>query len=315
VSSPRALGGLAANPAAPARTGPSPVDYTLLLVLSLIWGSTYMFIEVALRSVPPLTVAATRVVVSMIMLGGTGLLLGHRLPRDRRSWATFVTLGLIGTALPFSLMTYGQTQIDSSMAAILMTTSPLFTLGLAHLFTDDRASPRKLAGVLIGLCGMLLLLGPAALEGQTGTVVGQLLYIGVALCYAIQHVLIRRLKPGTGSHMMRAGCTLFCGALWLLPVTLVLDRPWTIDPSPDSLLALLAVGVLSTGVAHYLLFRLNASAGPNFVSANNYIAPPIGIFWGVVLLAEPVTWLRLAGLVVIFTGIALAVTRTGVARR
>ncbi len=306
---------MAPGPSGSAPHGPAPSDYALLLVLGVIWGSTYMFIELALRSVPPLTIASARVVISLMVLGGLGLMLGHAVSRDRKSWTIYGTIGLVGTALPFSMMTVGQQYIDSSMAAILITIMPLFTLALAHVFTDDKASPRKLMGVVLGFLGILLLLGPAALEREAGTLVGQILYVGVALGYAIQQVMARRLGPAAGSHVMRAATTLFCGAVWLVPVTVVVERPWAVEPRLESALGVLAVGVLSTGVAHYLLFRLNARAGPNFVSANNYIAPPVGIFWGAVLLGEPVTWLLIAAVIVIFCGIALAVTKTKVVRK
>lgn len=299
-----------------ARSGPRWHDYVLLGILGAIWGSTYMFIEVGLRGIPPLTLAAARVTISLAILGGLALALGHRFARDAKSWRAYAAIGLFGMALPFALMTIGQTHIDSSMAAIIMPIMPLFTLGLAHFFTDDKASPRKLAGVALGFGGILLLLGPAAFGGRPSTLFGQLLYVGVALCYSAMQVLVRRLDAGSGTLLVRAASSMLCGALCLVPLALIVERPWTIAaPGADALLAALALGILATTVAHMILFLLNARAGPNFVAANNYIAPPVGIFWGTVLLGEIVTWDRIAAMIVIFAGIALAVTRTGVARR
>lgn len=295
--------------------GPRATDYALLLLLGLVFGSTYLFISVALQTLPPITLAALRAVVGFMALAALTLAFGHEVPRDRRSWRAFFLLGFFGGALPFVLMSYAQQRIDSSLASILITSMPLFTLTLAHLFTDDRASRRKLAGVLIGFTGILLLLGPAALKGQGSSLVGQLLYIGVALSYAVMGVLIRRLGGGSGTALSRTACSNAVAMAMLVPLALVLERPLAIAPSTNSILAVLALGLISTTIGQFLVFRLNATAGPNFTSANNYIGPPVGIMWGVMLLGEEVTWLRIAAMLVIFVGIAFATTRTGVVRQ
>jgi len=303
----------ASTTVAPAH-GPRATDYALLLLLGLVFGSTYLFVSVALQTIPPITLAALRAVVGFLALAALTLAFGHEVPRDRRSWRAFFLLGFFGGGLPFILMSLGQQHIDSSLASILITSMPLFTLALAHLFTDDRASPRKLVGVLIGFAGILLLLGPAALKGQGSSLLGQLLYIGVALSYAVMGVLIRRLGAGSGTALSRTACSNGVATLMLIPLAFLLERPLAIAPSTHSILAVLALGLISSTVGQFLVFRLNATAGPNFTSANNYIGPPVGIMWGVLLLGEEITWLRIAAMLVIFAGIAFATTRTGVVR-
>lgn len=283
-------------------------DYGLLILLAVIFGSTYMFIGYALRSFPPLTLAASRVAIALAVLGGIALLMGERIPRDWRSWRSFLAMGTVGIALPFTIMTFAQQWIDTSLAAILITSMPLFTLTLAHLFTDDKASPRKLLGVLVGLAGILMLLGPAAIAGVGGSLVGQLMFVSIGLCYATLHVLIRRLGTGSGSSIVGSACSMAAAALWMFPLALIVDRPWTLAPRADAVAGMLALGLLSTALAHFMLFRLNKRVGPNFVAANNYLGPPVGMLWGVMLFGEEITWLRVSAMIVIFGGIALATT-------
>lgn len=298
-----------------AHHGPSATDYGLFLLLGLVFGSTYMFISVGLQTIPPMTLAASRALIGFLALASLAAILGHDVPRDARSWRSFFFIGIFGGVAPFTLMSLAQQRIESSLASIIITSMPLFTLALAHLFTDDRASPRKLAGVLIGFAGILLLLGPAALEGQGNSFWGQVLYLGVALSFATMGVLIRRLGAGTGTVLMRTACSQAVATVILVPIALVLEQPWTITPSTHSILGALALGLLSSTLGQFLVFRLNATAGPNFTSANNYMGPPVGILWGVLLLGEEITWLRVAAMLVIFAGIAFATTRTGVVRQ
>lgn len=294
--------------------GPRPDDYALLLLLGLVFGSTYLFISLGLQTIPPITLAALRAFVGFLALFGLTLAFGHAIPRDLRSWRTFALLGFFGGALPFTLMSFAQQRIDSSLASIIITSMPLFTLALAHAFTDDRASPRKIAGVLIGFGGILLLLGPAALRGQSSSLVGQLLYLGVALSYSVMAILVRRLGGGSGTALSRTACSNAMATLMVVPLAFLLEQPAAVSPSLNSIIGVLGLGLLSSTLGQFLVFRLSATAGPNFASANNYLGPPVGILWGVLLLSEPITWLRIAAMLVIFAGIAFATTRTGTAR-
>ncbi len=298
----------------PIHHGPRADDYALLGLLGLVFGTTYLFISLGLQTIPPITLAALRALGGAVALLVLTVAFGHEIPRDRRSWRAFTLLGFFGGALPFTLMSYAQQRIESSLASILITSMPLFTLALAHAFTDDRASPRKVAGVLIGFAGILLLLGPAALAGKSSSLVGQVLYLGVALCYAVMGILIRRLGAGSGTALSRTACSNGMATLMLVPLAFLLEQPFAVAPSLNSIIGVLGLGLISSTLGQFLVFRLNASAGPNFTSANNYMGPPVGIMWGVLLLGEEISWLRIAAMLVIFTGIAFATTRTGVMR-
>ena len=299
----------------PAHHGPRADDYALLVLLGLVFGSTYLFISLGLQTIPPLTLAALRALVGFLALMALTLMLGHKIARDARSWRAFVLIGFFGGALPFALMSFAQQRIESSLASIIITSMPLFTLALAHAFTDDRASPRKITGVLIGFAGILLLLGPAALRGQTNSVLGQLLYLGVALSYSVMGIIIRRLGAGAGTALSRTACSNGIAALMLVPLAFLVEDPLSVSPSLNSAVGVLGLGLVSSTLGQFLVFHLNATAGPNFASANNYMGPPVGMMWGVLLLGEEITWLRIAAMLVIFAGIAFATTRTGVVRQ
>ncbi len=295
--------------------GPRADDYALLVLLGFVFGSTYLFISLGLQTIPPITLAALRALVGALALMVLTQVFGHAIPRDARSWRAFTMIGFLGGAVPFTLMSFAQQRIDSSLASIIITSMPLFTLALAHAFTDDRASPRKIAGVVIGFMGILLLLGPAALRGQGSSLLGQFLYLGVALSYSVMGIMIRRLGAGSGTALSRTASSNVMATVMLVPLAFLLEQPAAISPSLNSIIGVLGLGLISSTLGQFLVFRLNATAGPNFASANNYMGPPVGIMWGVLLLGEEITWLRIAAMLVIFAGIAFATTRTGVVRQ
>ncbi len=293
------------------------VNYLMLLTLGTVWGSSFLFIKLALPAFDPATLALWRTALGGGFLIAVGLLLGKRPPRERRLWLMLLALGLVGNALPFVMINSGQQHIDSSLGAILITTVPLFTLGVAHFFSDDRFTRRKAAGVALGFAGVLVLLGPAALEGIGGGIgggggralAGQLLVIGGAACFAVALTVTRRTMAGV-DPAVSAGWSLALAAVLLLPASFAIGDPLATEPAPVPVLALLALAVLSTGMNILLMFTLIQRTGPNFVAMNNYIAPLVGVAWGALFLAEPVTWTKTAATLTILAGVAVATWRT-----
>jgi drug/metabolite transporter (DMT)-like permease len=286
---------------------PRLADYAMLLFLGLVWGSSFLFIGVALESIPPLTLAALRCLVGALVLIAAARAMGHAIPRDPRAWLSYLAMGLTNSAIPFTLISMGQTRIESGLAAILIATVPIFTLVLAHWFTEDKTTPRKAAGTLLGFVGIVLLIGPAALAGIMSGLVGQFLVVGGALCFAITQVLVKRHRGGT--PVVNAACSLACSAVWTVPLAFMVERPWHAEPALIGMGALLALGVLSTGISHLVFFLLIRSTGPSFVTLNNFIAPPVGLAWGILLLGENPPWTAYAALAVILAGIAVATWR------
>jgi drug/metabolite transporter (DMT)-like permease len=194
--------------------------------------------------------------------------------------------------------------IDSGLAAILMSTVPLATVLLAPRFVrDEPITAAKLIGVLVGMAGVIVLIGPGALAGVSSGVLGELAVILAALCYAVNGLIARQL-PAMPIEVMSAG-TLLCATLVGLPLCLLIDQPWQIAPSTSSLAALMGLGVINTAGGYLLLFWLTLRAGAGFASFNNFLVPLFGLLWGILLRGEQPSPQALFGLLLIFAGIAV----------
>jgi len=284
-----------------------PLHVVFLFFLGLAWGSSFLFTEIGIRTIPPATLAAARITGAALVLGLIAVGRGARPPRELRFWLYFLLAGMNGNAVPFILIGWGQVRIDSSLAAILLATTPLFTLLLAHFFIhDDRLSGRKTVGVALGFVGVVLLVGAGALATIGAAVWGQLAIVGAALSFAVTYLWARHLRalPPTIS----SAAALASAALWAVPASLIVDRPWTLTPSAESLLAAAALALFSTAAANVVFFWLVSQTRASFVSLTNYIIPAVGVMWGVTLLGETITWQALIALAVIMAGLALSST-------
>lgn len=280
------------------------LNYSLLIFLALVWGSAFLFAELALRHYAPITIAAVRIVFGTVILVGALLLSRRALPSDPKTWLLLLTLAVVGTVAPFFLINWGQSKINSSLTAILIATTPIFTLVLAHFFTDDRITPAKAVGVAMGMVGIALLFGPTAVEGLTDSVVGQLLVMSGALCYAINAVVARRLLKV--APLVSGAGVLICASVLSVPLALSFGRPFAVTPDWLAVGGLAALGVFSTGLAFLAMYRILATAGPNFLANVNYLGACVGVTWGVLLLGEPLTWWMIAALAITLSGIATA---------
>ena len=281
-----------------------PVQYALLIMLAAIWGSSFLLIKVAVAEIPPLTVVSGRLLLGAAALYLFTLATGRYLPTDRRCWTMFAVIAVVGNVVPFALISWGELYIDSGLAAILMATMPLCTVLLAHAFTsDERLSARKSVGILFGYAGVVVLIGPEALDRLGSETLAQLAVALAACCYGISSVYARRLK-GLPASVTAAG-VLVCAAILAVPFSLVADRPWRLAPSVEALLALLTLGLLCTAAAYMILFHLLAAVGATFVALNNYLVPLFGVFWGATFLSEEVSLSALAALALILAGIGL----------
>ena len=286
-------------------------DWLLLLALAAMWGSSFMFNRIAVADLPPLTVVAGRVGVAALVLTIIVYATGRRLPPPGRIWAPFVLIAVIGNALPFYLITWGQQVVESALAGILMAGMPLATLVLAHfLIAGEHLTRQRAAGFATGFAGIVVLMGPAALAGVGGDVlriVSQLAVFGGALCYALQSVLTRLIIKG--DVMVAAAATLIVASIIVLPVALWMDRPWQLAPGAGSLAAVAWLGVMPTALATILYFQLIRSAGPSSMSLVNYLSPSVAVFLGVALMAEHPHANAYLGLALILSGIALTQRR------
>jgi len=288
------------------------IDVALLLLLAAIWSSSFTAIKFAVPTMPPLTLVAVRTVIAVALLLPIMLAQGARLPTDSKSWTIGFALGVFGISLPFFLIGWGEQRVDSGLAAILMGVMPLATMVLAHFFNEgDRFTLAKLVGVSIGFAGIVVLMGPEALKGLGGDLIYQLAVAGGALCYAVNAVLTRNLPSGSGgrgdSRIGRGIMVLICGAAIAVPLALAIDGPDAVlRADTNAWFGAVYLGVLPTGLATLIYFRLVEVRGASFFSFVNYLNPVFGVVWGVLLLAEVLSLQAIAALVLILAGVAVA---------
>jgi drug/metabolite transporter (DMT)-like permease len=267
-----------------------------------------MFNGIAVSSLPPLTIVAGRVGIAAIVLIVFVYASGRRLPALDRHWWPFVVVALIGNAIPFYLITWGQQVVESALAGILMAFMPLATIVLAHfLVAGEHMTRQRALGFAGGFCGIVLLMGPAALAGIGGDavrIVSQLAVLGGALCYAMQSVLTRLIIKG--DVLVAAAATLLVASLIVVPMALWQTPLSTLAPRWQSMAAVCWLGVVPTAIATVLYFQLIRSAGPSFMSVVNYLSPGVAVMLGLWIMGEQPSPNAYLGLALILIGIAVA---------
>ncbi len=277
----------------------------MLLALSLMWGSSFMFIELALVSIGPIWLAVARIAIAAVLLWAFARLMGRRLPLDRRTWQMAAGVALVGVVLPFPLIGWAQQGIESNQAAIIMAFTPLSTLVMAHLLTDEeKITKGRLAGLVLGLLGVALLLGGAGLEELMVAGPRQLAVFLATLGYAYSSILMRRMAhiPPVSA----AAAIMIAATVLTLPIALVFEPLPQAPIGPMASGATLFLGVFSSGLATVLMIHLINRIGVTFMSMNNYLVPAIGVVWGTVLLNEVVTGQTFGAFTLILAGVALA---------
>ncbi|MGB1239520.1 MAG: DMT family transporter, partial [Pseudomonadales bacterium] len=224
-----------------------PLQWLMLITLSLLWGGSFFFMKVAVLEVPTFTIVFVRVAIAALMLLIYLKACGTALPRQGSLWALFFAVGLFNNLLPFSLLVWGMSEIASGLAAILNATTPLFTIAVAHFATaDEKISLRKLAAILLGVAGVAVLIGPAALDsGGPLWAIGACL--GAALSYAIASMLGRQFAVRGVTPSVGAFGQVTASSVLLIPLVLAFEQPFALSwPSTQVVLSLLALGALST---------------------------------------------------------------------
>ena len=281
-----------------------PREWVRLVILSILWGGSFFFVEVALVELPPLTLVFGRVGIAAVALFLLVRCLGHHMPRDAHAWGAFAIMGTLNNLIPFSLIVWGQTHIASGLAAILNATTPLFTVVLGHLLTrDEKMTPMRLIGVLIGLAGVTLMFGAEVLGGLGLAIVAQFAVLGAAISYACAGLFGRRFKDTP--PLVTATGQLTATTVLMLPLVLLVDRPWTLPaPSPSTWAAIIALALLCTAVAYVIYFRILAAAGATNLLLVTFLIPVSAIGLGVTVLGERLGPEHLAGMALIGLGLA-----------
>ena len=284
-----------------------PSDIIILVILSILWGGSFFFVEVLVDYLKPLTIVTMRVGIAAIALWIILAVLKAPLPKERRHWAALLVVGILNNALPFSLIVWGQTHISSGLASILNATTPFFTVLVAGVFLlDEKITRGKLIGVLVGLAGTVILIGPDALRGLNASILGQLAVMGAGLSYAFATDFSRRFKSWGIAPIVIATGQVTMASLVLLPLTLIIDKPYLDFSLPAPALgAIIGLSIFSTVIAYTLFFRLVSSAGATNTALVTFLIPISAILMGVTILGESFNAAQALGMSVIGLGLLI----------
>ena len=299
-----------------------PLSHWLMLAaLVIMWGSAFALIHISVETIPPLSGVAGRLILATVILIPPLLIQGHSLPKLPRSWRPaedanasiwgwLLVVAATGNALPFSLIMWGQTEVESGLASILVSFAPLVTLVLAHfVYADERLTKIRFLGIIVGFLGICVLVGPSAL-GQLGARSAfwhQLAMLVAAIGYGTSIVAARQLPDL--NPLVAGTCLSLISAIIITPVALVFETPWAIVPSLASIGAVFLLGLFPTALANILFFKAINAAGPGFVSLSNYLMPLWAVLLGAVMFNEHITLTMMVGMGMILGGVALGAVR------
>lgn len=288
-------------------------NFLRILLLAALWGPSFLFIKIAVAEIPPITLVTVRIGLAAVTLYIILRAQGRRLPSWGSIWRHFAFMGFFANALPFVFFSWGEQYVDSALASILNGTTPIFTVVLAHfLVADDRMTPAKLTGTLLGFAGLLAIVGPALGTGVQAEMLGLLAMAAAASCYAVTIIYSRRHLRGL-PPLVAPTAQLLMATLFLLPVSLGLERPYTLSlPSFPAIASLLTLSFMGTAVAFVVYYHIIERMNATDLAMVTYLMPVFGVALGIIVLGEQPGWTAYAGSVLILLGV---MTVNGVFRR
>lgn len=273
-------------------------SWLLLIILSVLWGGSFFFVVVALRELPPMTLALGRVAFAAAFIYPVFKIQGGRLPTDFAGWKPFIVMGMLNNVIPFSLIFAGQERISSGLASVLNATTPLFTVLVLASFGDEKLFLRRVVGVLIGLIGVYVLRDPSLVQSES-QIIGMLLCLGGALSYGFAGLWGRR-KFNKVPPLTTATCQLISSSVVMTVIAAAVDQRWQLPmPGWTTWAALVGLASLSTALGYILFFRILARAGASNVMLVTLLIPVTAILLGVAVLGEPLSMRQIAGALVI----------------
>ena len=285
----------------------SAAEWAMLLGLSLIWGGSFFFNKILLGAFETLTIMLGRVGIAAVALLVVLHLAGGRLPRSWPAWRIFIGMSILNNLVPFALILWGQKHIASGLAAILNATTPLFAAILAHMLAGERLTAHRLLGVLIGLAGVAVMMGPDLIaDGFGGDVLAQFAVLGAALSYGLSSLYGRRLAALKIPSQIGAAGQLVISTIVVLPLVALIDQPWNLPmPGWQVWAALAGLSLLSTAFAYVIFFRLLSGAGGVNASLVTLLVPVSALLLGTLVLNEAFTLRQAAGMAVILLGLVV----------
>ncbi len=286
------------------------MNWVLFLALGFMWGSSYLFIKLAVDDFGTFTLVALRLVVGAILLWAFLWYRRQPLPREPRMYGHLLVMALVNITIPFVLITWAEQSVDSSLAAILTSPVPLFAIVLSSLFLpDEPIRVNGLVGLLVGFVGVLIITS-RGLSGSGGSIEGELALIGATVCYAAGAVYSRRNVRGLPAVIPAVFQVTFA-AVVAGAFALILEHPWTATPDTQAIFSILWLGILGSGFAYLVVFRLIANWGATRMTTVAYVIPVVGILLGYLVLQEPVDERIILGTALVITGIGLVNSRYG----
>ena len=281
-------------------------EWSLLVFLAVLWGGSYFYVGVAIKVLSPLAIVAFRVGLGALLLYLVVRLTGRRMPRDGATWGAFFIMAITNNVIPFNLIAWAQSHVASGLAAILNATTPLFAVLLAHyLAKDERMSPLRVAGVVIGFGGVVIMIGPDALAGATTDLLADLALLLASVFYAFSPIYGRRFGRSGLSPIVAAAGQFTAAAAIMIPLALITDRPWTLPmPGAEVWAALIGLGALSGALAYIIYYRLLATAGAVNLILVTFLVPATAILLGAVFLGEHLAANDFLGMACIGLGLA-----------
>ncbi|MBW3602795.1 MAG: DMT family transporter [Actinobacteria bacterium] len=276
-------------------------------LLGCMWGSSFLFIKVALDGLSPPQIVLGRLLFGSLVLLAILAARGQRLPGRPVVWAHLALMGLVGNIVPFALIGWGEQRVTSGLAGVLNGTTALFTTAFAlALLPDERLTATRAIGLLLGFTGVVVVVGPWDSNPLTSSLTGQLACLGAAACYALAFAYTRRFLAGRGYRPLVLSASQLAAAtgLMLAAAPVVASDPPRLTPVVVA--SVVALGVVGTGLAYLVYYRLIADVGATSTSMVTYVIPVVAVVLGVATLGEPVTWNLFAGGAVVVAGIALA---------
>jgi len=276
-------------------------DIFLLVLLAAIWGSSFFNIKIATDSYTPITLALVRVIFASIPLILLCKYKKIKIEAFSKEWKSYSLIGLCNIAIPFTLIAIGTGQINSYLAAMLMSTTPLSGTILAHIFTkNEKMNLGKVIGILIGFSGILFLFLDKVIINEKNYIFALITILGSTF-YSIGGILTLRIK-NKGNENVTTSTTIW-SLIFLIPFSIILEKPWLMNPSIESTLSLLYLGIIATGLAWLIRFRILSINGLVFQTQVAYLIPIFGVFFGYFLMDEVITWRVLISLSIIILGI------------
>ena len=280
---------------------PKLIDYFLLTILSLIWASAFFNIKIATYSFGPVTIAFLRVLFGAIPVLLLCYFKNIKVEAFSKDWHWFAMIGFINLVAPFFLIAYGVKSVQSNLAAILMSTTPLSSTVLAHFYTkNEKFNLIKTMGILIGFSGILYLFSDNILINENNFFSAILILLG-STCYVIGGVLTLKISKKKNENV--TGSILVWAVLILIPIVSIVEQPWNVSPRLDSTISVIYLGLVSTGIAWLLRFRILVNNGLIFQSQVSYLIPIFGTILSYIFLKELITFKVLISLIAVSVGI------------